>query len=177
MKRRLPSHLAILFAGLFVVGATSSGAWGQEGAQRCGALPPPVEERRAAILAAAEGDLDGLAALADTTDFTSNYGGEETLAYWQYLQGEGQDIRETAKALLALGCTVEPDDDRVYYTWPAAVGLAFSDLTEEERTAIGTLNGGDIESLYVEGTEAGYYVGWTLVITSDGRWIALVAGD
>lgn len=174
MKRRLPISLA-MYLGLGVFLA-SGAVPAQEGAQRCGILPPPVAETRDAILAAAEGGLEDLAALTDP-QFTSNYGGEETLVYWQYLEGEGQDIRETAKALLALGCTVDADDDTVFYTWPAAVDLPYTELTDAERKAIGALHGGDIESVYVEGSEVGYYAGWSLVITSDGRWFALVAGD
>ena len=159
--------------GIFLA---SAAVQAQEGAQRCGALPRPVAETRDAILAAAGGGLEGLAALTDP-QFTSNYGGEETLAYWQYLEGEGQDIRETAKALLLLGCAVDADDDTVFYTWLAAVDLPYSELTDAERKAIGALHGGDIENMYVEGTEVGYYAGWSLVITADGRWFALVAGD
>jgi hypothetical protein len=175
MKRRLLISLAV-YLGLSVL-LSGGRVLAQEGAQRCGTLPPPVAEKRDAILAAAEGGLDDLAALAVSQDFTSNYGGEETLAYWQYLEGEGQDIREISKALLALGCAVEPDDDKVYYSWPAAADLPYGDLTDEERKAIGALHGGDIEDLYVEGPEIGYYAGWSLIITADGRWLALVAGD
>lgn len=173
MKRRLPTFLALIPAGLMMVGAAAA----QEGAQRCGTLPEKVAETRAAILAAADDGVDALAALADSPDFTSNYGGEDTRIYWQSLADEGYDVGQTAKALLALGCTVEPDDDKVYYTWPAAADLPFGDLTDEERAAIGALHGGDIEDVYVEGTEVGYYVGWRLMITADGQWIALVAGD
>jgi len=172
--KQLPMTLAACLGILLLLSV--DGVQAQEGAQRCGTLPPPVAETRDAILAAAEGGLDDLAALTDS-EFTSNYGGEQTLAYWQYLEGEGQDIRETAKALLALGCAVDADDDKVFYTWPAAVDLPYGDLTDEERKAIGALHGGAIEDMYVEGTEVGYYAGWSLVITSDGRWLALVAGD
>jgi hypothetical protein len=174
MKRRLPISLALYLGLAFLL--PGGGVLAQEGAQRCGALPGPVAATRDAILAAAEGGLEGLAALTDP-QFTSNYGGEETFAYWQYLKGEGQDIRETAKALLALGCAVDADDDTVFYTWPTAVDLPYADLTDEEREAIGALHGADIEDVYVEGTEVGYYAGWSLIITSDGRWFALVAGD
>ena len=178
MKRRLPISLAV-YLGLSVLlsSGTPGVSWAQEGVQRCGTLSPRVAATRDAILAAADGDLEGLVALADPAEFTSNYGGEETLAYWQYLEGEGQDIRETIKTLLALGCTVEPDDDKVYYTWPVAADLPYNDLTEDERAAVGALHGSDIESLYVEGPEIGYYVGWRLIIIADGRWLALVAGD
>jgi hypothetical protein len=173
MKRIVPISLAAALAALAPSAAPAQGS-----GARCGELPQPVAETRERILAAAEsGSVEDLAALADSTEFTSNYGGEETLAYWQYLEREGEDIRETAKALLALGCSVSADDDTVFYTWPAAVDLPYSELTNEEREAIGALHGGAIEDVYLDGPEVGYYAGWSLLITSDGRWFALVAGD
>lgn len=174
MKRRLPISLAVCL-GLGVL--LSGGVLAQEGAQRCGPLPEPVAEKRDAILAATGGGLEEFAALADPAEFTSNYGGEDTLAYWQYLEGQGEDIRKTAKALLKLDCTVASSGGKVLYTWPAAVDLPFAELTEKEREAIGALHGGTIDSVYIEGTEFGYYAGWQLIITADGNWFALVAGD
>ncbi len=173
MTRMVPICLSAALAVLVV-----SDSAAQQGGQRCGTLPQPVAEMREKILAAAGGDsIEALVALTDPREFTSNYGGEETLAYWQGLEGNGEGIRGIARTLLALGCSVAAADDKVFYTWPAAVDLPYADLTEEERAAIGALHGGAIEDLYVEGPEIGYYVGWQLGITSDGRWLALVAGD
>jgi hypothetical protein len=86
----------VVLAGSLPDGA----ALAQDGPQRCGELPPAVAEKRRAILAAADSDPEDLAALTDPQEFTSNYGGEEMLAYWQWL-AEEVDIREIAKSLLA----------------------------------------------------------------------------
>lgn len=173
MKRTVPIYLATVLAATAPFAASA-----QERGTRCGDLPAPVAEMREKVLTTAEsGAIEELVALTDPQEFTSNYGGEDTLAFWQYLEGEGAGIRGIAKALLALGCSVAAADDKVFYTWPAAVDLPYADLTEEERAVIGALHDGAIEDLYVEGPEIGYYAGWQLGITSDGRWLYLVAGD
>lgn len=154
-------------------------ALGQNWGERCGdELPVAVAEMRDKILAAAKGgSVEELAALADPELFTSNYGGEETLAYWRALEAEGVDIGGIARALLALDCVPSATEEYVLYTWPPAADLPYSALTDEERAAIGALHGGAIEDVYVEGPEIGYYAGWQLIIAGSGRWFALVAGD
>lgn len=151
-------------------------AFAEDGARRCGALPPPVAEKRAAILAAAEGDLAALAALT-APDFTASYGGGDALEIWRELAAQGTDIRVVVKTLMTLDCAVANADDVAYFTWPAANDLEWAELTEAERTALAPLYGGDLANAYVEGPEVGYYVGWAMTLTEDGDWIALVAGD
>lgn len=150
----------------------------EDSGRRCGPLPPGVAEMRARILVAAEtGSLEDLAALGDEGSFTASYGGSETATFWRQLAAEGTDMREIARTLLDLGCSVSAADDTTYYSWPAAVDLPYAELTERERAVLAGLHGGNLESVYVDGPEIGYYVGWTLTIDETGDWIALVAGD
>lgn len=160
------------------LGVSVSAAACAEDVARCGTLPAAVADMRQKILQAAEGgSLEDLASLADEGIFTASHGGSDTMEFWQYLAAEGTDIGQLATTLLSLGCAVAASDDTAYYTWPAAIDLPYSELTGEERSVLATLHGGDLESVYLEGTEVGYYIGWQLVIAEDGDWIALVAGD
>jgi hypothetical protein len=36
---------------------------------------------------------------------------------------------------------------------------------------------GDLGSVYVSGIKTGYYAGWQIEVTADGRWLAFSAGD
>lgn len=148
----------------------------QDEAQRCGTLPAPVAEKRAAILAAAEGSLEDLAALT-APDFTASYGGGGALEIWQELAEQGTDVRVIVKTLLGIDCAVAHQDDMAYFTWPAANDLPWDQLDVAEREALAPLYGGDLTNAYLEGPEVGYYVGWAMTLTGAGEWIALVAGD
>lgn len=151
-------------------------AFAEDAARRCGELPAAVAEKRAAILAAADGELAALAALT-APDFTASYGGGDALEVWRELAAQGTDIRPIVKTLMALDCAVAHADDIAYFTWPAANDLDWEELTDAERAALAPLYGGDLENAYVEGHEVGYYVGWAMTLTRDGDWIALAAGD
>lgn len=183
MKRALPMRLLpirLLFTcvAAAAIGSMPDATLAQESWARCGQLPEPVAEMKAGIEAAlAAGTLDELAALADEGEFIASYGESATLEVWQQLAADSVDIREVARTLLGLGCTVAAVDDTAYYTWPAAIDVAYGDLTEDERASLAELHGMALEALYVDGPETGYYVGWSLTITGDGDWFSLVAGD
>ena len=55
--------------------------------------------------------------------------------------------------------------------------LPYAALTVGEIAALQGLYDGKLDDWYLEGTETGYYVGWRLIITGDGKWNAFVAGD
>ena len=148
--------------------------------ERCGELPAAVAETRDAVRsAAAKGDLAALARLTDPARFTYSFGdGGDPAAYWESLKGEGTDVGAIIVALLDMTCvTFEIEGDATYYEWPAAAEMAHEFLTKEEIAALEQLYGGKLEEQYIEGTEVGYYAGWRLLITEDGRWDTFVAGD
>ena len=65
-----------------------------------------------------------------------------------------------------------------------AIGLAACPATAAddarrcgELPAPFALNGGRLASVYVGGTQSGYYAGRQIEIAADGRWIAFTAGD
>lgn len=147
--------------------------------ERCGELPPAVARTRDAKAAAAEGDLAALAKLADPARFTYSFGnGGDPADYWESLKAEDTDVAPIIVALLDMSCvTFEIEGDATYYEWPAAAEMAYEFLTGEEVAALDKLYAGKVEEQYIEGTESGYYVGWRLLITEDGRWETFVAGD
>jgi hypothetical protein len=148
--------------------------------ERCSELPAAVAKTRDAVRsAAAEGDLAALAGLTDPARFTYSFGdGEDPAAYWESLRDEGTDVGAIIVALLDMTCvTFAIEGDATYYEWPAAAEMAYEFLTKEEVAALDRLYDGKVEEQYIEGTEVGYYAGWRLLITEDGRWDSFVAGD
>ena len=149
-------------------------------AARCAELPPEVAATRDAITAAAEaGDYDALAKLTDPETFTYSFGGGgDPAGHWQAMESEGTDAAAIMLKLFEMSCaTFEVADDAVYYEWPAAAELPYADLTADEVAALEQLYDGKLNDWYLEGTNTGYYVGWRLLITADGKWDAFVAGD
>jgi hypothetical protein len=167
-----------LASTLLLLLASPAPVAGQGFGQRCAELPAAVSTKRDAIrAAAAKGDLDALAALADPDD-SFGFGDVEDIGKtWTGWKQQGTDMAALATALLALDCSVYRSEDGAYYSWPAAVDLPVNDLSEAEKDKIAEINGGDFASAYLEDPETGYYVGWRIVITEDGRWIGFVAGD
>jgi hypothetical protein len=131
-------------------------------------LPAPVEETRAAILAAAEaGDPEAVAALA-APQFSYSFGGPVEggpAAYWQMLEEQGERPLETLAAILRLPYTLANG----IYVWPFAYDVTADQLTEHERELLG-----DLADDFVPGTG---YLGWRAGIEPDGDWIFFIAGD
>lgn len=161
---------------LLLTGPTPVG--GQDFGRRCAELPAPVAAKRDAIRqAAVQGDLDALAALANPDD-SFGFGDVEDIGKaWTGWKQQGTDMAALATALLVLDCSVYRSENTAYYSWPAAVDLPVDALSEAEKDKIAAINGGDFVAAYLEDPETGYYVGWRIVITEDGRWIGFVAGD
>lgn len=94
------------------------------------------------------------------------------------MAAEGTDVAAIVLLLFEMSCAVfEISGDTTYYEWPAAAELPYLALTADEIAALEKLYDGKLSDWYLEGTETGYYVGWRLLITKEGRWIAFVAGD
>lgn len=146
--------------------------------QRCAELPAAVTAKRDAIReAAGRDDLAAMAALADPED-AFGFGDVEDIGQaWADWKQQGTDMAAIATALLALDCSVYRNQDIGYCSWPAAVGPPVNELAQAEKDAIAAVNGGDFAAACIEDPETGYYVGWRIVIETDGRWIAFVAGD
>jgi hypothetical protein len=159
---------------------STSVACAQDEAGRCGALPPAVAEKRAALRAAAEaGDYAALGRLADDSEFLYSFGdgGGDPVPYWRELEGMGTNIPDIVVRLLDMPCVELRYDALTEYVWPSANEIPYAELTPEEAAALDALYGPKLAEYYVDGPEAGYYVGWRLFIAEDGRWTALVAGD
>jgi hypothetical protein len=141
-----------------------------------GALPAPVEEKRAAIAeAAASGDYEALRPLL-AEQFSYSFGGPVEggpIAYWRSLE-QREDIRPIAilADLMVLPYTLYQG----IYTWPFAFDKAQSELTAYERGLLKDVGGEDLSDDYFEDPTGGY-LGWRAGIEPDGDWIFFIAGD
>jgi hypothetical protein len=133
-------------------------------------VPEAVEEKRSAILEAAEsGDVDAVAALA-AEQFSYTFGGPVEggpAAYWRRLEAEGEQPLETLAAILRLPYTLSGG----VYVWPFAYDRTEDELTDHERALLEQLPEGTAVF-----TPEGY-LGWRAGIEPDGDWIFFIAGD
>ena len=132
------------------------------------ALPEPVEEKRTAVLAAAQsGDYEAVAELADPAGFEYTFGGPfpgGPAAFWRQEAESGQDPLEALATILQLPYTLASGT----YVWPFAYDKTADTITDYERELLEPL----------EFTFAGEgYLGWRAGFTPDGRWTFFVAGD
>src|SRR5262245_38491421 len=151
----------------------------QDEADRCGYLPLAVVQKVDAVRAAASAqDYQALARLADPQEFVYSIDGSgDPATYWQGLKAEGVDIPQIIVALLDMPCAALSYDSGTEYVWPSASEIPYAELTPDEIDALQAIYNGKLADNYLEGTAAGYYVGWRLFIAEDGRWTTLVAGD
>jgi hypothetical protein len=170
-----------VFPVLIVTLCLAAGSAAADDGERCGALPEAVRGKAAAIhAAAAKRDLAALKALTDPNEFSYSYGeeGGDPVAYWRALETDGTDISAVIVALLDMPCALMTYEDMEEFVWPAAAGIDYQNLSDEEKQQLSALYPGKDENFYyLEGPEVGYYVGWRLYIGADGQWTALVAGD
>ena len=132
-------------------------------------LPQAVEEKRAAILAAAEArDFDALRDLIPADGFSYTFGTPfeaGPVAYWQHVEKTTPDRPiETLARILKLPYTLQQG----IYAWPFAYGLPRSEATPYERELLG-----DLMRSYAGESYYGYRAG----IDPDGNWVFYVAGD
>jgi hypothetical protein len=137
------------------------------------AVPPTVEETRAAILEAAEQrDYEELAALIPDEGFTYAFGGPVAggpTAYWKQIESEEDPLGQLA-AILRMPHTKAED----IYVWPFVYDRDIGQLTEEELEILAPIaDAKDIEGW----TQYGGYIGWRAGIDADGTWVFFVAGD
>lgn len=134
------------------------------------AVPAPVLEKRAQILAAAgERDYDAVARLADPDGFEYTFGGPVAggpAQYWRDRATEGEDPLAALERILRLPYTLSMG----HYVWPFAYDKTEDQLTAYERSLLGDL---------VPGGRIGDtgYLGWRAGFTPDGSWVFFVAGD
>ncbi len=141
-----------------------------------GALPAPVEEKRAAIAEAAEsGDYEALEPLL-AEQFSYSFGGPFAggpIEYWRSLeQQEGIQPIAILADLMELPYTLYQG----IYTWPFAFDKAQTELTAYERGLLRDVGGVDLSDDYFDDPTGGY-VGWRAGIEPDGDWIFFIAGD
>ena len=131
-------------------------------------LPGALEEKRAAILEAAQaGDYDAVAALADPVEFSYSFGGPfpgGPAAFWRQEAEQGQDPLEALAIILQLPYTLATG----LYVWPFAYDKTVDTITDYEIELL--------EALDVTFAGEGY-LGWRAGFTPDGRWTFFVAGD
>jgi hypothetical protein len=131
-------------------------------------LPTAVEEKRAAIAAAAQaGDSEALRPLIGP-QFSYTFGGPVEggpIAYWRELERTTDERPlETLGVILELPYTLS----RGIYVWPFAYDKPRAALTDYELELLGGL----ADSFGPEG-----YLGWRAGIEADGDWVFFVAGD
>jgi hypothetical protein len=142
--------------------------------QSASALPAPVEETRAALLAATEaGDYEALRPYVPETGFEYTFGGAVEggpIAYWQNLERTTPERPlETLATILKMPYVLS----RGHYVWPWAYTVpSIADLSEHERRLLAPL--GELDTMFVSGTG---YLGWRTGIAPDGSWTFFIAGD
>lgn len=132
------------------------------------ALPPAVEETRAALLEAARsGDYEALRPLIGS-QFAYTFGGPVeggAIAYWQELERTTDERPlETLARVLELPYTLATG----HYIWPFAYDKASNTLTEYERELLGPL---------ADSYAGESYLGWRAGIRPNGDWAFYLAGD
>lgn len=140
-------------------------------------LPAAVAETRAAILqAAANGDLDALAALADPSEFSYSFGDDgDPAAYWRDRVAAGEDVLGILRRLLEADAAVIPGEDGPdIFHWPAGTERAYESLSSAELVALTEVVGQQAMDAWAE---SGSYLGHRVGIRADGRWLSFTAGD
>jgi hypothetical protein len=70
--------------------------------------------------------------------------------------------------------TLEMDDGRTRYAWPAQFDIAPSDWTEADVEQLRAIADDDAIEMW---RQAGGYLGWRAAIDSTGHWMFFIAGD
>jgi germination protein M len=139
-------------------------------------LPAVIDEKRAAIFAAARVcDWPTLASLlGDPFSFTFGID-EDPIAYWQEREAAGDDVMYRLAELLnrSFG-VIYADATTTYHVWPLAFLGSWSELPE---AAIE-----ELRPLYDDDDFAGFadfggYIGYRVGILEDGTWVYFIAGD
>ena len=163
--------IALTFGGA----GTSDTTVEESTAESYSGLPAAVEEKHAALLAAAEsGDYEALRELVPTDGFEYTFGEpveDGAVAYWQKLEGTtDQQPLETLARILRMPYVLT----RGTYIWPWAYAVeSRTDLSAHERELLAPL--GPLDTLF-PAPGSGYF-GWRTGILPDGGWSFFVAGD
>jgi hypothetical protein len=138
------------------------------------ALPPPVAEKREAIVAAAHAlDYNRLETLLDPKTFSYSFGESgDPVGYWRRLEEEGHVPILGDYLPVILGSPHARRGD--IYVWPSAYGRKPFTWSEEDRRAL--------QNFYTEQEikqfeDAGDYLGYRAGIRKDGTWLYFIEGD
>ncbi|NNE74677.1 MAG: hypothetical protein HKN26_13505 [Acidimicrobiales bacterium] len=139
-------------------------------------LPDAVQEKRAAIIAAARAcNIPALAALT-AEGFTVSFGGGDAESFWIFGEYYTADPDALAAIVRHLAVDATPAGDPVAeYVWPGAHTVAWPDVTPEMLQQLRDIGYTDDDLDFFE--EFGGYIGLRLGITVDGEWAYSVAGD
>jgi hypothetical protein len=138
------------------------------------ALPPPVAEKKEAIVAAAHAlDYKRLETLLDPKTFSYSFGESgDPVGYWRRLEEEAEVPILGDYLPVVLGSPHARRGDN--YVWPSAYGKKPSAWTDEDRRALANLYS---EQEIKQFEDAGDYLGYRAGIRKDGTWLFFVAGD
>lgn len=137
-------------------------------------LTPEVAMKRDAIIhAAANRNHEALRRLIDADNFTFSYGGgRDPVAFWNDLEGQGQDPLPILVELLSMPYI--RIGDTAIFVWPSFFTSDPNHFTEAElRLARRIASEEEIQAW----KEYGSYLGYRVGIEPDGDWIFFVAGD
>ena len=142
-----------------------------------GPLPAPVEEMRQAILAAAHsGNIEDLRVPLDWNELKPDVAapkGEDALAHWKKLSGDGQgreilavlaDILQMRPAELPLGKDLE---NNIIYVWPYLAEAKLDELTPAQEVDLLRLVTPEQAKAM---RQAKKWTWWRLTIGADGTW-------
>ena len=156
---------------------TSTGKKLHKPGEDTGPLPAPVEEMRQAILAATHsGDLEDLRVPLDWNEMKPDAGapkGEDPLAYWKKLSGDGNgheilavlaNILPMRAAELPLGKDLE---NNIIYVWPYLAEVPLDKLTPaQEVDLLRLMSPADAKAMRAKKK----WTWWRLTIGADGTW-------
>ncbi len=145
------------------------------------ALPAPVRETRAALIAAAEGgDIEALRPVIEAQAQPPAFGAapeEDPVAFMRTMAGD-RDGRETLAILIEIldagYAHLDPGTETELYLWPYVAAIPFAEMTPAQEVDLYKI----ITPFDRESMEAyGRYTYYRLGIAPDGAWRFFLAGE
>jgi hypothetical protein len=161
-----------------ITGDTCSGFLVEDDLVEQPGLPEAVASTRSALFeAAVQCDWEALRALAgDDLEFTFGAVTDDAVTTWQELEaaGDAEPMRYLAELLNRSHGTQPGPEDQLYYAWPSAFVVPWSQVSDEQREELRPLFGDEDFAVF---EDFGGYIGDRVGILSDGTWAYFVAGD
>ncbi|MBX7147021.1 MAG: hypothetical protein K1X44_06915 [Alphaproteobacteria bacterium] len=152
--------------------------WAEENNISCPILPNMVQNKVHAIQTAVLAkDYTQLQNLAYLPSFQQSYGENITpVEFWQREEKKGINIFNIILTLLSMDCVMTKGPEGDDYIWPSAVEIPYTQLSLSQQQTLQKLYQHNLDYMYDNNKERGYYLGWFITINHDGRWVTMIKG-